>query len=57
MCWKATLSIIKDLDFKTYPGLFYEGTPEPKYFMALPFYDDVPEGKVEFHQAFYGNMK
>ena len=39
--------------FKTYPDLFYEGTPAPKYFMALPFYDEVPEGKVEFHQAFY----
>ena len=39
--------------FKAYPGLFYEGTPSPEYFMALPFYDDVPEGKVEFHRAFY----
>jgi putative acetyltransferase len=39
--------------FKAYPGLFYEGTPAPEYFMALPFYDDVPEGKVEFHKAFY----
>lgn len=41
--------------FKTYPGLFYEGAPAPEYFMALPFYEDVPEGKVEFHQAFYVN--
>jgi putative acetyltransferase len=40
--------------FKNYPDLFYEGTPDPKYFMALPFYDDVPNGKVEFHKAFYG---
>jgi putative acetyltransferase len=39
--------------FKAYPGLFYEGTPAPEYFMALPFYDDVLEGKVEFHKAFY----
>lgn len=39
--------------FKPYPGLFYEGTPDPKNFMALPFYDEVPEGKVEFHKAFY----
>lgn len=39
--------------FKTYPGLFYEGAPAPEYFMALPFYDEVPQGKVEFHQAFY----
>jgi len=39
--------------FKAYPTLFYEGTPSPEYFMALPFYDVVPEGKVEFHKAFY----
>lgn len=39
--------------FKSYPGLFYESTPAPEYFMALPFYEDVPEGKVEFHQAFF----
>ena len=39
--------------FKTYPGLFYEGAPAPEYFMALPFYNDVPQGKVEFHKAFY----
>ncbi len=39
--------------FKTYPGLFYEGAPAPEYFMALPFYDEVPQGKVEFHKAFY----
>jgi putative acetyltransferase len=43
--------------FKAYPGLFYEGAPSPEYFMALPFYDDVPEGKVEFHRAFYINAK
>jgi putative acetyltransferase len=42
--------------FKSYPGLFYEGTPAPEYFMALPFYDEVPEGKVEFHRAFYVNV-
>jgi putative acetyltransferase len=41
--------------FKPYPGLFYEGTPDQKYFIALPFYNDVPKGKVEFHKAFYGN--
>ncbi len=40
--------------FKNHPGLFYEGTPDPKYFMAFPFYDHVPNGKVEFHKAFYG---
>ena len=39
--------------FKSYPNLTYEFAPEPKYFMALPFYDEVPKGKVEFHKAFY----
>lgn len=39
--------------FKSYPKLHYEGVPEPKYFMALPFYNEVPEGKVEHHKAFY----
>ena len=43
--------------FKNYPGLIYEGTPDQKHFMALPFYADVPEGKVEFHRAFYTNTK
>lgn len=43
--------------FTSHPDLVYEGTPDPKYFMALPFYEDVPKGKVEFHQAFYGNVK
>jgi putative acetyltransferase len=43
--------------FKNYPDLIYEGTPDPKYFMALPFYDDVPKGKVEFHQSFYDNVR
>jgi putative acetyltransferase len=39
--------------FKTYPNLMYEGAPAPEYFMALPFYDEVPYGKVEFHKSFY----
>ena len=39
--------------FKSYPGLFYEGAPAPEYFMALPFYEEMPEGKVEFNRAFY----
>ena len=39
--------------FKAYPGLVYEGSPAPEYFMALPFYNEVPTGKVEFHWAFY----
>lgn len=40
--------------FKSYPQLHYEGAPAPEYFMALPFYDELPSGKVEFHSAFYG---
>ncbi|MCC7118543.1 MAG: N-acetyltransferase [Anaerolineales bacterium] len=39
--------------FKSYPELFYAGSPAPEYFMALPFYANVPKGKVEFHSAFY----
>jgi len=39
--------------FKPYPELIYEFAPGPEYFMALPFYDAVPKGKVEFHKAFY----
>src|SRR6185369_2202570 len=32
--------------FKNHPDLYYEGAPAPEYFMALPFYEDVPKGKV-----------
>jgi len=39
--------------FKSYPGLIYEAAPGLEYFMALPFYKNVPQGKVEYHQAFY----
>jgi len=39
--------------FKTYPGLVYAGAPEPRCFMALPFHENVPQGKVEFDKAFY----
>ncbi|MBI5354111.1 MAG: N-acetyltransferase [Chloroflexi bacterium] len=39
--------------FKSYPDLYYEGAPAPEFFMALPFYDDVPKGRVEFNEAFY----
>jgi putative acetyltransferase len=41
--------------FKAYPALTYDGAPSPEYFMALPFTDAIPEGQVEFHQAFYVN--
>jgi putative acetyltransferase len=39
--------------FKSYPGLTYEFAPAPEYFMAQPFHEEVPEGKVEYHKAFY----
>jgi putative acetyltransferase len=39
--------------FTAYHGLIYEGAPAPEYFMAIPFYDEVPNGKVEYHTAFY----
>jgi putative acetyltransferase len=39
--------------FKPFPGLYYEGALAPEYFMAFPFYDDIPKGSVEFHPAFY----
>jgi len=39
--------------FETYPNLIYDEAPAPEYFMALPFYDVVPQGKVKFHAAFY----
>jgi putative acetyltransferase len=39
--------------FKSYPQLVYAGAPAPKYFMAHPFYDTVPQGEVEYHPAFY----
>lgn len=40
--------------FRNYPLLIYEITPDQKYFMALPFHENAPNGKVEFHKAFYG---
>lgn len=39
--------------FKPRPGLTYHATPAPEYFMALPFYEEVPMGQVEFHKSFY----
>jgi putative acetyltransferase len=43
--------------FKTHPNLMYEGGSSAEYFMALPFYDDVPAGKVEYHVAFYASVR
>jgi putative acetyltransferase len=39
--------------FKSRSGLTYAGAPAAEYFMALPFTNDIPQGSVEFHQAFY----
>ena len=39
--------------FKSYSGLIYEYAPGLEYFMAFPFYEAVPQGKVEYHKAFY----
>jgi len=39
--------------FKSYPGLTYHGSPGPEFFMALPFYEEIPNGSAEYHKAFY----
>lgn len=39
--------------FKSYPDFIYEGAPAPQYFMAIPFSEETPKGRVEFHPAFY----
>jgi putative acetyltransferase len=39
--------------FKPRAGLTYHAAPGLEFFMALPFYEEVPIGKAEFHQAFY----
>lgn len=39
--------------FKPKAGLTYHAAPALEFFMALPFYDDIPTGHVEFHKAFY----
>jgi putative acetyltransferase len=42
--------------FKSYPSLMYEGAPAPEHFMALPFDEEIPQGYVENHKAFYSSM-
>jgi putative acetyltransferase len=37
--------------FRNIAGLVYEGVPE-EVFLALPFGDHIPQGKVTFHEAF-----
>jgi putative acetyltransferase len=37
--------------FRNYPELVHEGIPQ-EVFLALPFDDHVPRGRVEFHEGF-----
>ncbi len=37
--------------FRNYPEMVYEGIPQ-KFFQALPFIDEVPQGIVGFHDGF-----
>lgn len=39
--------------FKPRAGLTYHAAPALEFFMALPFYDEVPAGQVEYHKSFY----
>jgi putative acetyltransferase len=39
--------------FKPYPGLIYEFAPTPEYFIAHPFHEEIPVGKIEYHKTFY----
>lgn len=41
----------KRFGFKNYPELIYEGVPQ-EAFLALPFKEKIPQGTVEFHEAF-----
>ena len=39
--------------FSPRAGLTYHAAPAVEYFMALPFYAEIPTGKVEYDQSFY----
>ena len=39
--------------FRPRAGLTYHAAPALEYFMALPFYEEIPTGKVEYDQSFY----
>ena len=41
--------------FKNDSKLVYEGVP-PEVFFALPFYGNVPKGRVLFHEAFQAEI-
>ncbi len=38
--------------FRNYPELIHEGIPQ-EFFVALPFNEKVPQGTVEFHEAYH----
>lgn len=38
--------------FRNYPELIHEGIPQ-EFFVALPFDETVPQGTVEFHEAYH----
>ncbi len=42
----------KRFGFRNIPGLVHEGVP-PEVFLALPFDEKIPQGKVAFHEAFW----
>jgi putative acetyltransferase len=44
----------KRLGFRNIPDLVHKGVPQEVFF-ALPFTEKVPEGIVEFHEAFLAN--
>ncbi len=39
--------------FRTDPRLRLDGVP-PEFFLVLPFQDAIPEGRVDYHPAFFG---
>ncbi len=41
----------KYFGFKNIPTLVHDGIPQ-EVFLVLPFYDEIPKGNVEFHEAF-----
>ncbi|MFP4562663.1 MAG: GNAT family N-acetyltransferase [Spirochaetia bacterium] len=45
-----SISLVAEIDGQVV-GLIHEGVP-PEVFLALPFTEEVPEGKVVFHDGF-----
>jgi putative acetyltransferase len=40
--------------FRNIPGLIHDGIPQ-EVFLALPFYEEIPQGTVVFHEGFLAN--